>query len=79
MARILIVDDYEGVREMVAVFLKKVGHDVKEAASGKEALVIVKNQSFDFVLTDLEMPPGMNGGELTREIKKGDSAERPKN
>jgi len=68
MAKVLVVDDRKSVREATALFLKAVGHQVSEAADGKEALAKMLSEKFDFILTDLEMP-GMNGDELTRRIK----------
>lgn len=68
MAKVLVVDDRESVRKATALFLKIKGHQVSEAAGGKEALAKMLSEKFDFILTDLEMP-GMNGDELTRKIK----------
>jgi DNA-binding NtrC family response regulator len=60
---ILIVDDEEIIRESLSFVLKKEGYRVVEAANGRIAANLVKEDSFDLVLTDLEMPE-MKGIEL---------------
>ncbi|EMR14275.1 response regulator receiver protein [Methylophaga lonarensis MPL] len=69
MANILTVDDSASMRQMVAFTLKAAGHSVTEAADGQQALQIAKGQSFDLVLTDVNMPV-MDGLALTREIRQ---------
>jgi len=68
MAKILAVDDSASMRQMVAFTLKAAGHTVTDAADGSEALAIAKTQSFDLVLTDVNMPV-MNGLELTKNLR----------
>lgn len=68
MAKILAVDDSASMRQMVAFTLKGAGHTVTDAADGKQALDIAKTQSFDLVLTDVNMPV-MDGLTLTRELR----------
>ena len=65
MALILVVDDEPGIREMVRAALRYDGHSVVAAASGEEALGILKKDSFDLLVTDLSMP-GMSGVDLLR-------------
>jgi len=66
---ILIVDDEAPQREMIGGFLKKQGFDVVLAASGQEALEVVRRGPVDLVLTDLRMSQ-MSGVELLAEVKK---------
>src|SRR5512137_1306395 len=66
---ILIVDDEEIIRESLSFILKKEGYRVQEAANGKAALELVKKDSFDLVVTDLEMPE-MKGVELLEQISQ---------
>ncbi len=66
---ILIVDDEEIIRESLSFVLTKEGYRVKEASNGREALDLVKAESFDVVLTDLEMPE-MKGIELLENITR---------
>ncbi len=63
MAKILLVEDDEFFREAVSDLLKKKGHEVTEAANGKAAVVILKTQDFNVVVSDIQMPE-MNGIEL---------------
>lgn len=69
MANILAVDDSASMRQMVAFTLKGAGHNVTDAQDGKHALDIASKQSFDLVLTDVNMPV-MDGLSLTRELRK---------
>jgi DNA-binding NtrC family response regulator len=62
-ARLLVVDDEEGVRTFLVDALRDAGHEVAEVADGKAALAMLEHRSFDIVLTDLRMP-GMDGMEL---------------
>jgi len=66
---ILVVDDEQIIRESLSYILKKEGYEVEEAENGKVAHNILKERSFDLVITDLEMPE-MKGTELLEEIKK---------
>jgi len=68
MAKILAVDDSASMRQMVSFTLKAAGHTVTDAADGKQALDIAKTQSFDLVLTDVNMPI-MDGLTLTKELR----------
>lgn len=56
MANILAVDDSSSMRQMVAFTLKGAGYQVVEAADGQEALSKAKSQSFDLIITDVNMP-----------------------
>jgi two-component system, NtrC family, response regulator AtoC len=70
MARILVVDDEEGVRTFVAEALEGVGAGVEiaTAASGDEAAALLDRQGFDLVITDLKMP-GRDGLTLLAKIR----------
>ncbi len=70
-ARILVVDDEEGMREFLGILLQKEGYLVDVAPSGKEALARLGSQRFDLVITDLKMP-GMSGIEILNRIKEQD-------
>ena len=60
MARILIIDDHDTMREGMAVTLKKQGHDVLAVRSGADGLAAYRKAPFDLVVTDLKMD-GMDG------------------
>ena len=68
MARILIVDDSASMRNMVTATLQSAGHQIKDAADGQQALTTAKGDSFDAVITDLNMPV-MNGLELVKNLR----------
>jgi len=71
MARLLIVDDEEDVREFAANFFRKRKIEVKTAASGEEALDLIDRQKPDLVLLDIRMN-SMDGIETLRRIKEKD-------
>jgi two-component system response regulator AtoC len=64
---VLLVDDEEQVRNVVSRMLQRAGYCVWLAASGSEALSILRTAPVDVVLSDIRMP-GMNGLDLAREI-----------
>ena len=68
MARVLVVDDDETVREVVVSYLRAADHDVREAADGESALAAVREQPADLVVLDLMMP-GMDGLEVCRRLR----------
>jgi signal transduction histidine kinase/CheY-like chemotaxis protein len=70
--RILVVDDEQYVRELLADFLESEGYDVTLAENGTEALRLFEQQTFEAVFTDVGMP-GMSGWELARAIREQDS------
>lgn len=68
--RILVVDDEEEVREILAETLQDFGYAVVTAASGEEALpVLNRDHSVVLVITDVRMP-GMSGLQLAEEIRR---------
>ena len=66
---ILVVDDNEAVREVVAVMLLERGYRCESAKNGIEAMQRARISRFDAVVTDLEMP-AMNGIALTRKLRQ---------
>lgn len=66
--RVLIVDDEEMVRSVLEQLLSLKGHEVSQAASGKEALASVAENPVDIVFTDFGMPE-MTGGELALRLR----------
>ncbi len=55
-ARILIVDDERSMREMLAILLRREGHDVAIAENGRRALEFLNQRPFDLVVSDARMP-----------------------
>lgn len=69
-ARVLVVDDQDGVRRNVRnVLVVLAGCEVVEAASGEDALERLATQPFDLVVTDLSMP-GMSGLDLAAAVRR---------
>ena len=66
--RILIVDDEQSMREMLAILLKKEGLDVRSAGSRSEAAEALRRGPVDLVLTDVKLPDG-DGLEILRHVK----------
>ena len=55
-ARVLVVDDEEPVRKVLAALLQEMGHEVTAASSAEEGIAIFETRAFDIVFTDLAMP-----------------------
>src|SRR5689334_11296918 len=55
MARVLIIDDHDSMREGMAVALRKQGHDIAAVRSGVDGIAAYRKQPFDAVVTDLKM------------------------
>jgi adenylate cyclase len=67
-SRILIVDDTEAIRELLARRLRREGHHVVEVANGRAALDRVALENLDLVLLDMMMPD-LNGYEVLTQLK----------
>ncbi len=65
---ILLIDDEEGIREVVRDFIELEGFSVKTAAHGLEALEFLKTQTPPLIICDLAMPE-MSGFELIEKFK----------
>nr|WP_255600010.1 adenylate/guanylate cyclase domain-containing protein [Afifella sp. IM 167] len=68
VGRVLVVDDNESNRDLLARRLRQDGHDVVSVTSGIEALEILQGEAFDLILLDLLMP-GMNGLDVLLRLK----------
>lgn len=67
---VLVVDDEQGIRDMLARHLRFVGYEVLRAADGRQALEILERHCVDVVVTDLVMPE-MDGVSLMRALREG--------
>jgi GAF domain-containing protein/CheY-like chemotaxis protein len=67
-ARVLLIDDEENVRHVLADILVAQGHTVVACAEGRAALTRLHEEPFDLVFTDLGLP-GLSGWEITRLVK----------
>ena len=71
--KFLIVDDFSTMRRIVRGLLKESGYvNADEAEDGSVALHMLRNNKFDFVVSDINMP-NMNGFELLKAIKSDDT------
>lgn len=70
--KVLIVDDQYGIRLLLYEVFTKDGYKTFQAANGKEALNIVRQESPDIVLLDMKIP-GMDGLEILKHIRKIDT------
>jgi len=67
--KFLVVDDFSTMRRIVKGLLNELGYsDVTEADDGNTALPLLRNGSFDFLITDWNMP-GMPGLELLKAVR----------
>jgi CheY-like chemotaxis protein len=65
--RILVVEDEPSVRQYVETQLKSLGYEVASVAAGHEAMALLeKGERFDLLFTDVVLPRGMSGVELSR-------------
>jgi two-component system chemotaxis response regulator CheY len=74
--RALIVDDSSVMRKIVERCLRQAGMDlgqVLEASNGAEGLALVSENTFDLILSDINMPV-MDGLEFVRRLKEMDNA-----
>lgn len=65
--RVLVVEDNEAIRSLLAVLLQRRGYDVVQVAHGEAALAAAADD-FDVVLLDVGLP-GMNGLEVCRRLR----------
>ena len=67
--RILIVDDEEGIRDLVSMYLEKEGFEVNSASDGQAALRKIEKNKYDLFIVDVMMPK-LDGFGLVREIRR---------
>ena len=73
MARILVIDDHDTLREGMTVTLTRAGHSVSAVRGGQDALSAYRKAPFDLVVTDLKMD-GMDGIAVTQALKAHDAS-----
>ena len=69
--RVLVVDDEPMIRQLLTDVLGDEGYQVDTAASGEDAILKLRDNRFDFVITDLMMP-GVNGVKVCETVKELD-------
>lgn len=66
---VLVVEDEEKLREVIALFLRSDKYNVLEAESGEKALILFSENNVDLIILDV-MLPGINGFEVCERIRK---------
>jgi|AP95_1055475.scaffolds.fasta_scaffold40135_2 DNA-binding response OmpR family regulator len=66
--KVLIVDDYRVIRELLAKYLDRPGFKTCMASDGREALEVFQREKPDLLISDLHMP-NMDGLELIRQVR----------
>lgn len=69
MAKLLIVDDEQKIREVIREYSEFNGHEVEEAADGMTAIGLCKLNDYDLIVLDVMMPK-LDGFSACKEIKK---------
>ena len=69
MARVLVVEDSAGLREIMSIGLRASGHDVAQAPDGRRALDLQREHPYEVVVTDLFMPE-MDGIETIQTLRQ---------
>ncbi|MBQ8909213.1 MAG: response regulator transcription factor [Clostridia bacterium] len=69
MAKILIVEDDFDMRTVVADFLEASDYNVKSAGNGEEGLLLIENDNFDLIISDIMMPK-MDGFTFLERVRK---------
>lgn len=67
--RILIVDDEQNVRQLIAKVLEKEGYEILTACNGEEGLEVFQKNNIDLIISDIKMPK-MNGIEFLHKVKE---------
>jgi len=71
MAKLLVIDDEEGIRNLLEILLRRKGYDVVLADGGRKGLDLLRREHPDVVVLDLKMPE-MDGITVLREIRSFD-------
>jgi two-component system response regulator PilR (NtrC family) len=69
VAKILVVDDDKGIRDILEIILSQEGYDVTCMEDGVKALAKCRRQKYDLIITDLKMPK-MDGIEFLKAVKE---------
>ena len=75
MARILLVEDHDMIREMLSERLKNAGYQVLIAVDGAQGVALAQSETPDLILMDMGLPV-LDGWQATRQIKAA-SQKRP--
>lgn len=68
--RILIVDDEPAITKLLDAAFTRAGYEVRVAATGPEAVALFDSEPFDVLLSDVKMPGGMNGHDVSQHVAR---------
>lgn len=71
MFHILVVEDSENIRKLMAARLEQEGYEVLQAEDGEEALKLLDIKQIDLIISDIMMPK-IDGYELTKSLREAD-------
>jgi DNA-binding response OmpR family regulator len=66
---ILIVEDDDGIRDMINTILIDAGFYVETAATGWEAIAAIEEKPFDLVVADVQLPGGLSGIQMAQHVR----------
>lgn len=69
MAKILVIDDEQGIRDLLHTLLSRKGYDVVVAENGRKGLDLYRRERPDVIVLDLKMPV-MDGLAVLQEVRK---------
>ncbi len=69
MANLLIVDDEQGMRQLLSLVFGRAGHNVRVAENGRRALELLRSEPADLIISDVKMPD-MDGIQLLRAARE---------
>jgi two-component system, NtrC family, response regulator PilR len=69
MANLLVVDDEQGMRQLLTLVFMRAGHQVRVAEHGRRALELLREQPADLIVSDVKMPD-MSGIDLLRAVRE---------
>ncbi|MDQ3230538.1 MAG: response regulator, partial [Pseudobdellovibrionaceae bacterium] len=73
--KVLCVDDSQDSLALLTIVLKRSGAIVTSCGSGEDALRETVNRRFDVIISDLSMPPGMDGYDLAHALRAHQKAD----
>ena len=67
---VLLIDDEEGIRDSLSLYLQNKGFVVVPAETGDSAMLLLKNQPFDLIITDISMPGKESGLRILESVRE---------
>ena len=66
---ILVLDDDDGVRDLISTVLSDAGFEVVTAATGWEAVALIEERKFDLMVADIRLPGGLDGLQVAQHVR----------